>query len=86
MLNNTQNWLSTAQQQASEALQSIIAPLATADDTSIAAALGMIALPLLTERSTTRLLSSRQRFQPETGKATPYSMDAGSHNRRAKQS
>ena len=58
LLNNAQNWLSAAQQQTSEALRSIIAPLATAEDTSIAAALGMITLPILTERSTTRLLKA----------------------------
>ncbi|WP_303536000.1 putative Ig domain-containing protein [Synechococcus sp. YX-04-1] len=58
LLNGAQNWLSTVQEQTSEALRSVISPLATAEDTSIAAALGMIALPLLTERSTTRLLKA----------------------------
>ena len=41
-----------------EVLRSIITPLAIAEDTSIAAALGMITLPILTERSTTRLLKA----------------------------
>ena len=41
-------------QQTSEALRSIIAPLQSPTETSIAAAFGMLALPLLTERSATR--------------------------------
>jgi hypothetical protein len=50
--------MSSARQQTSDALRSIISPLRQEPETSIAAALGMIALPLITERSTTRLLKS----------------------------
>ena len=53
-LDSVQSWMATAQQQTNEALQSIIAPLDQAPETSIAAALGMMALPLLTERSFSR--------------------------------
>ena len=52
-----QNWLSSAQRQ-THALRSIISPLETAQDTSIAAALGMIMLPVLTERSATQSLKA----------------------------
>ena len=58
LLNNTQNWLSSAQRQTSNALRSIISPLETAPDTSIAAALGMIMLPVLTERSASQSLKA----------------------------
>ena len=58
LLNNAQNWLSSAQRQTSNALRSIISPLETAPETSIAAALGMIMLPVLTERSATQSLKA----------------------------
>ena len=53
-LDSVQQWMSTTRQQTSEALRSIIAPLQSPTETSIAAAFGMLALPLLTERSATR--------------------------------
>ena len=57
LLNNAQNWLATAKQQTSEALLLHHFSLSL-QTTHQFAALGMIALPLLTERSTTRLLKA----------------------------
>jgi hypothetical protein len=58
LLETVQNLMSSARQETSDALRSIISPLRQDPETSIAAALGMIALPLITERSATRVLKA----------------------------
>ena len=50
ILNNLQRWANTLKN-ASDILKSIISPLQQPNETSIAASIGMILLPLLTERS-----------------------------------
>ena len=51
ILNNLQSWANTGRKNASDILKSIISPLQQPNETSIAASIGMILLPLLTERS-----------------------------------
>ena len=50
-LNNLQDWMATRRKEASDAVRSALSPLQQPQETSIAAAIGMILLPLLTERS-----------------------------------
>ena len=58
LLETVQNWMSSVRQETSDALRSIISPLRQDPEVSIAAALGMIALPLIIERSATSLLKA----------------------------
>ena len=50
-LNELQRWMSSRRQELTDALRSSVSPLQQPKETSIAAAIGMILLPLLTERS-----------------------------------
>ena len=53
LLDNVQNWMNSGRKQVADTLSSIFSPSRQASETSIAAIIGMIFVPLLTERSLT---------------------------------
>ena len=60
-MDNIQNWMASRRDQATDALRSLFSPLQQPSETSIAAALGMLLLPLLTERSASRAAKAMDR-------------------------
>ena len=60
-LNDLQDWMANRRREVSDALRSTLSPLVQPQETSIAAAIGMLLLPLLTERSTTQLVKAIDR-------------------------
>ena len=58
LLDNVQDWMNAGRKQVSDALSSIFTPSPQASETSIAAIIGMMFVPLLTERSLTQSAKS----------------------------
>jgi len=61
LINTLQNWMSSRRDQASDAIRSLLSPLQEPTETSIATAIGMLLLPLLTERSATQAAKAMDR-------------------------
>ena len=60
-LSDLQDWMANRRKEVSDALRSTLSPLLQPQETSIAAAMGMLLLPLLTERSATQLVKAIDR-------------------------
>lgn len=61
LLDSLQQWMSSRRQQASDAIRSMLSPLQQPTETSVATAIGMLLLPLLTERSATQAAKAMDR-------------------------